>query len=98
MTTITTLPLDHVLAISNYRSDYPADYIQGLADSMIASGFKPEFAITVYPVELGNVKTHTVETFYVINTGHCRTRAARLAKLSTIPAIVKDGSDPIALK
>jgi hypothetical protein len=35
---------------------------------------------------------------YAINTGHCRTRAARLAGLTTIAAIVKVETDPIKLK
>lgn len=98
MTEITNLPLDHVLEVSNYRETYPQDHIKGLADSMRQSGFKPEFAITVVAVELGNLRTKAVETYWVVNTGHCRRRAAILAGLATIPAIVKSGDDLVALR
>lgn len=81
------IALADIVSVSNYRTEYPADHIAGLADSMREYGFKPEFAITVYP--LGDGK-------YAINTGHCRTLAARAASLVAIPAIVIDGPDLLA--
>jgi ParB/RepB/Spo0J family partition protein len=83
------IPLAQIVEVNNYRETYPADHIQALADSMKADGFKVEYAITVYLLPNGQ---------YAINTGHCRTRAARLAGLTAIPCVILADSNPLTLK
>lgn len=84
---IVTIPIAALVP----RDDQPRQYfdaegLQELADSMRASGFLAGNAITVRPAA-GTVGK------YEILAGHRRTRAARMAGLSEVPAIVCDMGD-----
>jgi ParB family chromosome partitioning protein len=83
-----------VIEVENYRTEYPPEHITGIAESIAQSGYKREFAITVYPIEVYSILDR--QQCYAINTGHCRARAARQAGLTVIPAIIKP-NDPITL-
>lgn len=96
MDQIQQIPLDQIIEIDNYRKTYDQQAIDGYAASMKADGFKSEYAITVVAIQAMNRKTRA--QMYAINTGHCRTRAARQAGLTHIAAIVKNETDPIRLK
>lgn len=96
-TQIIDLPLDHVLVIDNYRSEYDLVYVDSLAAKMSKRGFIRKRAIGVYAVELASVHTKQLETFYVVIDGNTRTLAAKKAGLTTIPAEISP-RDPKANK
>lgn len=91
----TTLRLDHILSIENYRSAYPADHIAGLSDSMKRFGFKVEFAVSVIKLDALHIADR--QPVYALIKGHCRTLAAREAGLTEIPAHIVENIDPAAL-
>jgi ParB/RepB/Spo0J family partition protein len=81
------ISLDRVIIISNYRSTYDQQSIDGYAESMRVKGFLPEYAITVYALDAFSIKSH--EQCYGVIAGHSRTMAARQAGLAEVWAIVK---------
>lgn len=89
-----SIALSQIVEIENYRSEYPTDHIAGLADSMRARGFDPAYPVKLIVVAADRL---TRQPLYGLVAGHCRTRAARLAGLSTVVGIVLDTLDPAAL-
>jgi ParB/RepB/Spo0J family partition protein len=86
--------LDRIVEVENYRSTYPADHIAGLADNMRVKGYD-----TAYPVKLIVIAQDrkSREMVYGLVAGHCRTRAARIAGLLSVEAIILDTYDASTL-
>lgn len=72
-----------------HRKTFPLEYIQGLADSMRATG-------QTDPVEVTPLDPPEGEVRYQIVDGECRYRACVLAGRPTILAVVKDDLSPEA--
>jgi ParB/RepB/Spo0J family partition protein len=81
------ISLDRIIIVSNYRSVYSQEAIDGYAESMRVKGFLPEYAITVYALDCYSIKSH--KQCYGVIAGHSRTLAARQAGLAEVWAIVK---------
>lgn len=85
--TIIYIPLDKIKANPHqHRKTFDAVKLQELSDSIKVHGVQQP--ITVSPPD--------TEGFYTLIAGERRTRAARLASLTEIPAIIKHG-DPAVL-
>ena len=86
---IVQLPLDDNLVESpfNPRKTYDAVSLRELADTMLPPLGRVHQAIVVRPVDLEGTPGHEIVF------GHRRQRAARLAGLATIPAVVRPMSD-----
>src|SRR5258707_7183638 len=91
---MTSIALDRIITMYNYRSIYPADHIAGLAENMRVKGFDP-----AYPVKLIVVSQDrkTRDMHYGLVAGHCRTMAAQHAGLTHVEAIVLDTYDAASL-
>lgn len=85
-TTFQEIPLNQIRAKDNYRKTFVDKSLEGLAQSIAENGvIEP---IIVRPNGKG----------FIIIAGERRFRAAEIAKLATIPALIRDVADTDALR
>lgn len=80
-----------VESATNPRTYFDKAYIKGLAESIRANG-------VIQPIVVRRVIVNDKDGFFEIVVGACRVRAATIAKLATIPAIVRSLTDDQVLE